>query len=130
MGCYKEALMRRCGQERNPIGRAGMLSAAAWNSNYGGAGLLRPHLGDPVTGLAPRWGSHLIPLFTLPVSVGEPCPEPPPQRVPQRLSHPAPRGPALSPRIPAASPSEIRSASGVHLPLPAFPPLSILGLLR
>lgn len=77
-----------------------MLSAAAWNSNYGGAGLLRPHLGDPVTLLAPFWGSHLIPLFTLPVSVGEPCPEPPPQRVTQRLSHPAPPGPAPAPAHP------------------------------
>ena len=66
MACYKESLIRRCGNERNPIGRAGMLSAAVWNGNYGGAGLLRPHLGDPVTELAPFWGSHLIPLAPSP----------------------------------------------------------------
>lgn len=82
-----------------------MLSAAVSNSNYGGAGLLRPHLGDPVTGLAPFWGSHLIPLFTLPVSVGEPRPELLPE-VTQRLSHPALPGPA--PAHPgAALPREI-----------------------
>lgn len=77
-----------------------MLSAAVWNGNYGGAGLLCPHLGDPVTVLAPFWGSHLIPLFTLPVSLAEPRPKPRPQRVTQRLSRPAPPGPAPAPAHP------------------------------
>lgn len=114
--------MQRCGNERNPIGRAGMLSAAVWNSNYGGVGLLRPHLGDLVTKLAPFWGSHLIPLFTLPVSEGEPCPEPQPQRVTQRLSHAAPPGPAPTPAHPGClakrNPIRVRGA-------PASPCISL-----
>lgn len=81
MACYKESLIRPCGNEGNLIRRAGMLSATVSNSDYGGAGLLRPHLRDPVTELASFWGSHLIALFTLPVSVGKLRPEPQPQRV-------------------------------------------------
>lgn len=79
-----------------------MLSAAVSNGNYGGAGLLRPHLGDPVTALAPFWGSHFIPLFTLPVSVGEPCPEPQPQSHPTALT-PSAAAPPLRPLIPGHS---------------------------
>lgn len=98
--------MPRCGNEGNRIRRAGMLSAAASNSNYGGAGLLRPHLGDPVTGLAPFWGSHLILLFTLPVSGRAAA-----RGVIQRLPQPEPPGPA--PAHPwAARPREIRPAFG------------------
>ena len=77
-----------------------MLSAAVSNSDYGGAGLLRPHLRDPVTELASFWGSHLIALFTLPMSVGELRPEPQPQRVTVGFSHPALPAPPLRPRIP------------------------------
>lgn len=75
-------------------------------SNYGSAGLLRPHLRDPVTVLAPFRGSHLIPLFTLPVSAGELCPKPQPQRVSQWLSHPTLPGPAPAPAHPAGGSSK------------------------
>lgn len=82
-----------------------MLSAAVSNSNYGGAGLLRPHLRDPVTELASFWGRHLIALFTLPVSVGELRPELQSQRVTVGLSHPALR-PRPSARASPDRPSE------------------------
>lgn len=110
--------MRRCGNEGKRIRRAGMLSAAVWNSNYGGAGLLGPHLGDPVTGLAPFWGSHLILLFTLPVSVGEPRPAMQPRESPSGSHRPhRPAPPPASRRRPSAgNPSRVR----VHPLLPAF----------